>query len=165
MAKQERRNSVKIRTEPRAGATWIALAGNLDEGADFSSVKQLPGSLVLDLGEIGRVNSLGVRNWIHFVRDYEAAGAALTFERCAPMMVQQMSMITNFMGTRSHVKSLLAPYVCMSCHHELLDLVEIAQGAPIAVQQTRPCPKCNATMELDELLETYTKLFQKPKRA
>jgi hypothetical protein len=149
---------LRYRTEPRNGTTWIALSGHVNEATDFTPLRKLPGPLVIDLGEIENINSLGVREWIFFVRECETSGVELTFERCSPLIVNQMSMISNFMGSRSRVKSVLIPYVCLSCNHELDVLLELSAGAEI--HPTMPCPKCGATMQLDDLVEMYTQLVQ-----
>ncbi|MBS1118284.1 MAG: hypothetical protein H6Q90_512 [Deltaproteobacteria bacterium] len=145
--------------EPRDGGTWVALAGTVTEIADFTPLTKLRSPLRLDLIGIERINSLGVRSWIHFVRDCELAGLELSFERCSPVMIQQLSMISNFMGTRSRVKSLFVPYLCPMCNAEQLSLLEVAPNGPLMVPPTIPCPKCRATMHLDELEEMYTGLL------
>ena len=150
---------LQYRVEPRSGATWVALDGNINEVTDFAPLYKLQGPLVVDLGEVERINSLGVRNWIGFVHHIESTGLALTVERCPPVMVSQMSMISNFMGHSSRVKSALAPYLCPSCKHEHLQLVEIAPGGASIIGAKIPCPKCQTPMEIDELPETYTLLF------
>lgn len=151
-------SSLRHRIEARDGMTWIALSGNIDEGADFAPINKLTGPLVIDLGGINRINSLGVREWIHFVRDREAAGIDLTFERCAPVMVGQIGMISNFMGRRSRIRSVLVPYVCPACTTETLGMFEILPGARVPL--TVACPKCQQAMELDELPDTYNALVE-----
>ena len=150
--------SLRSRIEKRPGATWVALSGHLDEAADLTPLNQLPSPLVIDLSGLDRINSVGVRDWMDFVRAREHAGIDLTFERCSPSVVSQMSMITHFMGTRSRVKSLQIPYLCTSCKTEHLHVLEVAQGAQIQLQL--PCPKCQAEMEVDDLLETYTEALR-----
>jgi len=151
--------SVKSRVEQRAGGTWIALSGHLNETADLTPLTKLPGPLTIDLSDLDRINSIGVRMWLNFVHACEAAGLSLTFERCSPAIVGQISMITNFMGARSKVKSILVPYLCTACKAEDLQLLELSPGA--ALKPTLPCPKCQAPMVIDELVETYTELLHK----
>lgn len=151
---------LQYRVEERDGVTWVALSGNLTENADFGALTKLRGPLVFDLADIGRINSLGARHWIYFVRSCETAGVELTLERCAPVFVSQISMISNFVGSRAHVKSMYAPYVCGSCNHEHLELIEILPSM-VEVQSTFACPKCGDTMELDELPQTYAGFFQR----
>lgn len=149
------------RVERRNGATWIALAGNVTEASEFEPIKRMPAPLIIDLGGIERINSLGVRNWIYFVRECEAMGQSLTFERVPPVIVGQMSMVSNFMGSRSRVTSVLAPYLCPSCSTEDLQVIELANGQPVQVPETQPCPKCRSAMEFDDLVAMYTELFVK----
>jgi len=153
--------SLTARIEPRDGGTWVALSGNVTELADFTPLMQLRAPLRFDLGEIERINSLGVRGWVNFVRDCEAAGLELDFERCSPVMVQQLSMISNFMGSRSRVTSLVVPYLCPSCNAEEVQVIAVSRGAQLAIQPTIPCPKCRTPMQVDELEEMYENLFEK----
>ena len=147
--------------EPRGAGTAVALSGNVTELADFTPLLKLRGPLRVDLGAIDRINSLGVRGWIQFVRDCEATGLDPSFERCSPVMVQQVSMISNFMGSSPRVTSLVVPYLCPTCNAEEFQLVDIAGGARRAVQPTIPCPKCKSPMQIDELEEMYESLFEK----
>jgi anti-anti-sigma regulatory factor len=146
------------RVSTRDGVTTITLSGRINEATDFRPLARNKGRLVFDLAEIQRINSVGVRRWMDFVRDCEAAGAEVTFERCSSMMVQQMSMITNFMGARSRVKSVVVPYFCPSCNHEHDELLEITPD--VIVTPVKPCPNCKAEMRLEELAETYSEALQ-----
>jgi hypothetical protein len=148
-----------FRVGSQQGYTSIALSGRINEATDFAPLMQHRGRLVLDLGEIAWINSIGVRRWMLFVRACEQAGIELTFERCSPMIVSQMSMITNFMGSRSRVKSVLVPYLCPACNYEHDDVLEVSRG--VTVTPARPCPKCKAEMRLDELPEIYTEALQR----
>jgi hypothetical protein len=139
------------------GASRVVLSGHLTELADFEPLLGKEGPMTLDLAGISRIDSLGVHEWIEFVLGCERAGRSLTFERCSPVMVQQMSMISNFMGTRSQVRSLLVPYTCSSCGAEQMDLVEMQRGA-LRIESAKQCPKCGALMELDEPPESYALL-------
>jgi hypothetical protein len=158
---QDLGGSLHAHVEPRGGGTLVTLSGNVTELADFTPLLRLRGPLLIDLHGIERINSLGVRGWAQFVRECEAAGLDPSFERCSPVMVQQISMIASFMGTGSRVRSLIAPYLCPSCNAEEFQLVDITGGARRAVQPTIPCPKCRTPMQLDELDEMYESLFAK----
>ncbi|MEJ7604407.1 MAG: hypothetical protein WKG01_41505 [Kofleriaceae bacterium] len=144
--------------EQRDGLTWIGLAGYVTEAADWKPLARLPGPLRMDLGGIERINSLGVRGWVHFIADCEATGLQIIVDRCSPVMTSQMSMIRNFMGTRTQVASLLVPYFCQSCNTDDLQLVELRPGAPVAVEGMSVCPKCRGQTVLDELPSMYSNL-------
>jgi len=152
---------LRAQVEQRDGATVVSINGTVTELADFMPLTQLRGPLRFDLAGIERINSLGVRSWTQFVKAAEDIGLSLTFERVSPAMVQQISMISNFMGSRSRVRSLLVPYLCISCHHEHLQLVEVTPGIALAVPPRVTCAKCAAAMELDEVEAIYSSLFAK----
>lgn len=158
---QDLGGGLTARVEPRDGGTWAGLAGNLTEAADLSPLTRLRGPLFFDLGGIEHINSLGVRNWVHFVRDCETAGHDVSFERCSPVMVQQISMISNFVGRRARVRSLVVPYLCPACNAEDQQVVALAPGAGLAIPDGIPCPKCKTAMQVDELPEMYESLHDK----
>ena len=123
--------------------------------------------MVLHLAEVRRINSVGVREWVNFVRELLAApggGRAaisdLTFSHCSPAIVTQLNMIYNFRG-QARVRSFLAPYVCAGCEHEEEKLLDVAvhfsgSGAQRLRQApTFACERCPGTMELDDLPERY----------
>ncbi len=159
---QELGGSLVARVEVRDGATWIALIGKVTEAANFTPLMKQRSPVHVHLSAVERINSLGVRGWVHFVRDCEAAGLAMTFDRVSPVMIQQVSMISNFFGARSQVRSLFVPYLCPKCNSEDTKLVEVTPGAPLPVALTVPCPKCGSPMQLEELEEMYASLFDKP---
>lgn len=136
----------------------VTIAGAITELADFTKVKALKGAARIDLSGIERINSLGVRNWSLFVRDAEAGGLAMTFERCSPVIVEQIAMISNFFGTRSQVASLLVPYFCEACSTEHTQLIERAPKAPIVVPPVNTCPKCGQSAAIDEPENMYAAL-------
>lgn len=151
--------SLRARIERRGSETWVALVGNLDESCSFAQLASIGGPIVIDLGDLNRINSVGVRYWMEFVRAREQTGMALTVERCSPMMVGQITMIRGFMGAQSRVKSLYVPYLCSACKLEHMHVLEVASGA--AAQPTLPCPKCNGRMDIDDLAETYNEALRR----
>lgn len=147
------------RIESRDGATYVTLAGAITEAADFTPLTTQRSPMVIDLSAVDRINSIGVRNWVHFVKQCETAGLDVVCDRCSPVIVQQISMISNFMGARTRVRSLFAPYLCPTCSAEHLQLYEVKPGVPLAVPTQIACPKCGAVTHLDELEAMYPALF------
>lgn len=144
--------------ERGAGGSRVVLAGNVTELAVLKPLLSVGNKIDIDLQAVDRINSLGVRHWVHFVRDAEAAGIALSFDRVSPVMIQQLGMISSFFGTRSKVRSLFVPYFCASCNNDALQLAEVGSDGAIAIQPTIPCPKCKSPMQIDELEEMYESL-------
>ena len=150
--------SLKSRVEERPPATWAALEGNIDESANLGQLVSIPGPLVVDIGDVDRINSVGVRTWMDFVKARETA-APLTIERCSPMMVGQITMITRFMGKSSRVASVLVPYFCKSCKKEHIEVLPTGPGVHVA--PSMKCPNCPAQTELDDLAETYDEALRR----
>lgn len=147
-----------VNIEKNGETAHVTIAGAITELADFSKVKALKGVARIDISGVERINSLGVRNWTLFVRDAEAGGLAITFERCSPVIVEQIAMISNFFGTRAQVASLLVPYFCEGCSTEHTQLIERAPKSPIAVPPVNTCPKCGKPATVDEPENMYASL-------
>jgi hypothetical protein len=145
------------RIKERPGFTTVEFTGEIDENADFSELRrQLKGSVVFKLGEVRRINSCGVREWVNFVRDLPDVGE-LTFSHCSPAIVTQLNMIYNFRGS-AVVRSFFAPYICESCNLEeekLLDVETDFPGRQIDRVPDYSCAKSGEPMEFDDLPERY----------
>src|SRR5688572_23269192 len=92
------------------GESRVVLSGEITEDADFSPLLLPTKKLVIDLSQVTRINSSGLREWIEFVRSSNRAEVQLVLERCAPIVVTQLNMIWNFAGKDGQVRSVYAPY-------------------------------------------------------
>src|SRR5690606_19170358 len=145
------------RIKERPGFTTVEFTGEIDENADFSELRrQLKGAVVFKLGEIRRINSCGVREWVNFVRELPEVGE-LTFTHCSPAIITQLNMIYNFRGSAA-VRSFYAPYICESCNLEEEKLLDVATHFPNGEIDRVPdftCAKCGEQMEFDDLPDRY----------
>lgn len=142
----------------RASVTTVTLHGHMTEKANLTPLTQLGTPVRFDLSGVDHINSLGVRGWMQFIKKCETAGVAMQFDRVSAVMVQQMSMISGFMGTRSHIASLFAPYACDNCGNMQTELIAVTPGAALSVRPSMPCTKCGQTALLDESPTMYTSL-------
>jgi hypothetical protein len=141
------------RIEEGDGVTRVALAGEIDEHADFAPLRELlRGDVELELAGIRRINSCGVREWVNFVRDLPRA-SSLTFRACSTAFVTQLNMIFNFRGP-ARIVSFHAPYVCDVCGHDDELLVEVGAGGKVELPAPL-CPTCGDVMQFDDLPERY----------
>lgn len=140
-------------------ATFVKISGVIDEDNRLaSSLKKIDGTtVVLDLEEIVRINSCGVRDWVNWINDLDARGKQVILVKCSPVIVTQLNVVNNFVG-RGMVKSFFAPYYCSNCDTEQLRLLSVGefsgQSAPKApAVQCRACgsPKT----EFDDLEDAY----------
>jgi hypothetical protein len=147
------RQALTWKQEP--GKERFELAGEITEESDFAPlVQSLPSASTLDLAEVRRINSCGVREWLNFVTALSKAGKQIVLERCSVPMVAQMNMITNFRG-EARVVSIFAPYHCPSCDEDHDKLIDLAGNNEPELEGAVPCPKCGEGMEFDELPESY----------
>ena len=71
------------------GYTYLKLKGILDEDNLLANLlSQIQGRLLLiDMAEIDRINSCGVRDWVNWLNQIQALGIAVILLRCSPAVV------------------------------------------------------------------------------
>jgi hypothetical protein len=144
------------RVKERAGFTTVEFVGEIDEHANLAVLGgRLRGSVVFHLGEVRRINSCGVREWVNFVSGLPTV-SELVLTNCSPAIVAQLNMIFNFRG-RAKVRSFFAPYVCERCNTESEKLLEVSTHFPEGIGKVPElkCDQCGAAMELDDIPERY----------
>ncbi|HEY8210812.1 MAG TPA: hypothetical protein VIG99_25185 [Myxococcaceae bacterium] len=110
--------------------------------------------VLIDLANVERINSCGVRDWIRFAQRLEAAGNNLYLLRCSPVVVAQLNMVRNFCGEKGQVLSFQAPYFCPNCDEERTETFPAAQVA-VGTSPDAVCPTCKGPMEFDDLPDLY----------
>lgn len=134
---------------------YLVLAGRLDESVQLSgkAPQWAARTVVLDSGGITTINSLGIREWMHFIARLGEAGAAIVHERCAEAMIEQMCFIPAVRGGGA-VRSFHAPYICPSCNHEISAIIDLAEHGAELRAMTAPaqsCERCHQPMELADV--------------
>jgi anti-anti-sigma regulatory factor len=137
----------------------LLVAGAIDEGAQLPELieRAQHQRLVLDLGGVTFINSLGVRDWIRMQSGAQRAGVAIELRRVAEPLVHQLNMIIATRGA-SRVTSFFAPYACDGCGHEdslLIDAVSHAQGLRRLEPPAMTCLQCQGPMEFNDFPERY----------
>ncbi len=135
----------------------LALAGRLDESVAMVGQAAAWASplVVLDTAQVTAINSLGIREWMHFLAGLTGGGARLVHERCSEVLVEQMCFIPAVRAGGT-VRSFHAPYYCPRCDLEasmLID-VEVHLEALRAMQPPGlPCERCTGPMTLADVPE------------
>jgi ABC-type transporter Mla MlaB component len=148
---------LKWRLEPAGTRMRALLSGEINENCDLTELKRaLAGDVELDLENITRINSCGVREWVNFMRSLDERVERITFARCSPTVVLQLNTIYNFRG-RARVVSFFAPYVCEVCHVDEYRLLDVAEHFPHGDPHLPAfrCQRCGGVMMFDELPERY----------
>lgn len=150
-----------FRVEQRSsgGVTHVRIVGTIDEHADLSFLAELHGTVVINLRELRRINSFGVRSWLTCIgrvpRD-----AAIELMECPAPFIDQINMLEGFLGPAT-VRSFLAPYACDTCDHEVDETVDVrafrTTGAELPTEMA--CPECGERMELNQLETMYLRFL------
>jgi DNA-directed RNA polymerase subunit RPC12/RpoP len=132
----------------------VTFAGRIDETAQLATLaSQLPpGPVALVPEGVTFVNSVGLREWIRFLRALREGGHAVTLERVADVLMTQMNLIAELAGSVA-ISSFHAQYACPACGAEAAPLVD-EKLAPVA------CSECGSAMELADFPERYLTIFK-----
>ena len=132
----------------------VFITGAISEHADLRTlIEQLPASpLIVDLADVDRINSAGVRQWLEFV-ERVTSSRQIFFSRMSPPIVRNLNMIRNLAG-KAHVLSVVAPYMCEQCDEFADIVVDVSEGVPRSPPPPH-CQKCHAEMEFADLWNMY----------
>lgn len=159
-SEQEQELKLKIDKFSDGPITCLKFAGTIDE--DFEG-KKLAGSikaqtLVLDLADIRKISSFGIREWVDFVNAVEKNCEKVILLECAPKVVDQLNMVANFAGEKGQVFSFYAPYRCDYCDSDSSLLMQVDKDWEIIKSMKppeRPCGACGEPEYFDEDPTTY----------
>lgn len=88
----------------------ISVFGQIDEDADFSTINlQNYQEIELDLNKVKAINSCGIREWINWINQGNAA-QFIYYKNCPKVIVDQINMVEGFLPTNGKVKSFYVPY-------------------------------------------------------
>jgi anti-anti-sigma regulatory factor len=151
----------------RDEVTYVKLSGVIDEDNELGTLadKLGGGTAVIDVSEIERINSCGVRDWVNWLGKAEKGGAKVVLVECSPAIVAQINLVNNFTG-QGVVKSFYAPYFCPNCDLEKVLLVETRDMAgqhPFKAPSCR-CDECDGPMDFDDMEESYFAFMQNSKK-
>lgn len=150
------------------GTLRLVISGSIDENCDMAApLSDMEGVSRLEIlsGEVSRINSAGVRNWIRALARVSAT-LELVFHELSIPLVEQANMVPNFLP-RGRVESFFAPYVCPECQMEVPRRLVYPDDFPAGVLRTLEsnCEKCAVPLEFDDLEAEYFTFLEKQKRA
>lgn len=102
----------------------LELKGNVDEDASFVAPDLGPASTVtLDLEGVTAINSVGIREWIKWIKAFPA-NTTLAVRRCPKIIVDQINMVAGFLPPATTVQSFYVPYYSDNSGSEKMVLFE-----------------------------------------
>jgi len=141
------------------GIVCLKLSGTVDES--FEGKKLADGlkaaTLILDLGDIRKVSSFGIREWVDFITAVGKHIDRILLVECAPKIVDQLNMVANFAGN-GRVYSFYAPYHCDYCDRDDRVLLQIDRDHELIKSMKpaqRPCGQCGELQYFNEDPITY----------
>src|SRR5215831_150527 len=150
----------------RGDVSYVKLGGVIDEDNELGElVEKIPtGTAGIDLGEIERINSCGVRDWVNWLSKLEYNGTRSVLVECSPAIVAQINLVNNFTGN-GVVKSFYVPYFCPECDEEKVLLVEASDmGPPPHEPPTCRCDECDLVMDFDDMPDSYFAFLSNQKK-
>src|SRR5262245_54707699 len=151
----------------REDVSYVKVAGVIDEDNELGGLADKLGgtTAVIDLSEVERINSCGVRDWVNWLGKVEKIGARPVLVECSPAIVAQINLVNNFTGA-GVVKSFYAPYFCPNCDLEKVLLVETRDfaGQPKFKAPTCRCDECDGVMDFDDMEDSYFAFLSNSKK-
>jgi anti-anti-sigma regulatory factor len=141
----------------RDDLSFVKLSGVIDEDNELGELtEKIHGNtVVIDLGEVERINSCGVRDWVNWLGRVESKNLEVVLVECSPAIVAQINLVNNFTGA-GVVKSFYVPYFCPECDEEKVLLSETADmGPPPHEPPTCRCDGCDLVMDFDDMPDSY----------
>jgi anti-anti-sigma regulatory factor len=141
----------------RDDVSFVKLVGVIDEDNELTDLtdKIQGNTVIIDLGEVERINSCGVRDWVNWLGKVEARNTDVVLVECSPAIVAQINLVNNFTGS-GVVKSFYVPYFCPECDEEKVLLCETADmGPPPHEPPTCRCDECDLVMDFDDMPDSY----------
>ena len=157
--------SLTFSLNDKASPKVISLVGSVDESAAdaLNTLKSLPkGTYSIDLAGILSINSIGVRNWLNFIKDFQTE-REVKFSNCTYEFIRQVNMIPPFKG-KGEIESFFAQFYCETCDNSF-DLLFDAKS-PVDLLRSKlssqRCPSCSTISECVESPNEYL-TFLEPK--
>lgn len=160
----------KIDLKKNSTELVMVFTGSIDEdvqfpNVDFSDVQ----SLVFDLNQIKSINSVGIREWLNWIKPI-AAKFPIQMINCPKSMVFQFNMVEGFLPKNAQVKSLYVPFYCEKCDREENLLFKVGEHVKAQEQQVQMnfqvsdfklCEESPCELEIDVAEAKYFQFMKK----
>lgn len=150
-----------VKIEQSSQASELRFSGNVDEHFVHASIPPLDSnkSVILNLAEIRLFNSVGIREWVGFIRRLNE-NHHLIMRNCSVAVIDQFNLVPETLAN-AVVESFYAPYYC-ECGQEPTRLIDVSSHHQELSEQRAPEFKCECgqDLEFDAIEESYFQFFQ-----
>lgn len=134
---------ITIHKKRTASVTHIEIIGAFVDQIKLSNeIGEVSGELLINCKGISRINSIGIKSWMHYFNELKTRGIKFNFELFPPALVEQINLISNF-ACGGKVTSVLLPYSCIACRKEFVSPYSIE----ILLSHQNQIPKLNCGKE------------------
>lgn len=138
----------------------LELSGNVDEDANFTPPDLgSAGAVILDLEKITAINSVGIREWIKWMKSFPPS-AQVSVRKCPKIIVDQINMVAGFLPQGTKVQSFFVPYYADSSGNEKMVLFEHGKEYKDGGEVTPPAEVKDDSGELMEMDVIEAKYFK-----
>ncbi len=137
----------------------LRLEGVIDEHNGLAQITDHLGpsdTLAIDLGGIKRLNSVGVRDWVNWLRALRVKYRAVIIFDPPPSVMNEVNFVKNF-AEGAYITTFYAPLFCARCQKEesrLLETHRIKNGSGLSVPSFS-CEQSDCENTLDDDPESY----------
>ncbi|MBF0442964.1 MAG: hypothetical protein HQK54_13740 [Oligoflexales bacterium] len=142
----------------KTGDGWeeIFLSGPIDEQSldILTKLEEQAGpKVILNLQNIGNINSLGLRTWTGFARSF-GEKREWRISRCSPDFTIKMAMVPQITG-KALIISFHFPLYCPQCDCDKSILLSASDGQEAIAEQisSRKCEKCESPLKPEYEIE------------
>ena len=129
--------------------TYLRLAGDLDRTFPREKLAEgLEGTVILDLGAIGRIEPAGAAEWRGFVKMITPLVENLYLAAIPPAFLEKLCSIED-LGLKAQVVTLTLPYECKTCGTTSAQVIDVGQHYDVLKFATAPelrCTTCKHAM-------------------
>ena len=154
--------SFSIEKKPEGAKLVLIVKGNVDEDANFTPQDLgAASSVVLELEGVTSINSVGIREWIKWVKTMPSS-IKLSVRKVPKIVVDQINMVSGFLPPNTTIESFFVPYYCDASGTEKMVLFENGKefnggeiSAPAEVKDDS-----GEVMEMDVIEAKYFKFLK-----
>jgi anti-anti-sigma regulatory factor len=155
----------RLRARTARGSDWLGLRldGVIDEHNRLDEITAAlpntpPGTtLVIDLGGVSRLNSVGVRDWVLALRGLRARFESIRIIDCTPPVMNEVNFVRNF-AEGALIASFQAPTFCTRCSREgsaLIPVFGAQDGRRLEALPSFACERTDCENALDDDESSY----------
>jgi anti-anti-sigma regulatory factor len=130
--------------------TYLRLGGDLNNTFPRDKLAEgLEGTVIVDLGNVPRVEPAGAAEWRSFVTQITPLVEQLFLVGVQPAFLEKLCSKDD-LGAKAQVVSLTLPYTCGSCGTATSHSIDVAEHHAVLKFATAPelrCPSCKAAMQ------------------